>query len=402
VVYSDASWRLRAATAKWRTQKLIDYQVERSIRDTFRLLRNTIDLIGEFAFDHPRLGTSQSPLTAFDGGEPQCRINPDALTGSLRFEPGDVIVQRGRRHNSAAIARIGEIDSQFSHAAIVARANDGALVAVEALIEEGAVVTPLETAMAHGIGRAALFRHQDRALAVAASQAVYDCVVLAQPPRASRILYDFSMELDDYKRLFCAKLIRLAFDRGSAGRVLLPRHPTRLDFGSRDFLSKIGVTARQTFAPGDLDMEPDFQLVAEWRDFRMTSELRLKDFVMVKLFEWMDRYGYRFKPDLLMRLVATLGRLSTYLGRDLRDLVGEIVAKVPPNMSRSAIAAVAMLHETAEPVYQELQLLEDETIRATGFQLQPAQAFRALERYRARRGGRIGYLARRETRARVP
>ena len=390
----DCQMQLRAAIERWRGDALLGLEAERLIRDTFRILRNTIDLIGELATGHQRLSDHQEPLRAFDGGMPRCFLNPRVAPDALELQAGDVIVQRGRRHNSAAIARIGEIDSQFSHVAIVARAPTGELVAVEALIEQGAVITPLDAALSHGIGRAALYRHIDRGLAGRAAEVAYAYVRDGQTPAGSRILYDFSMELEGYRRLYCAKLVRFAFDRASRGEVLLPRYPTRLQLRNRSFLDQLGVTARLTFAPGDMDMEAGFELVAEWRDYRITSELRLKDFIMVKVFEWMDRYGYRFKPDATMRLIALLGRLTTHLGPGLQDLLSELVPKVPPNMTRRAIAAVAMLHQTAEPMYKELRQLEDETIRSTGFQLNPSQAFRALERYRSRHGDRLGYLAR--------
>jgi hypothetical protein len=161
---------------------------------------------------------------------------------------------------------------------------------------------------------------------------------------------------------------------------------------NRDFASRIGVTATETFAPGDMELAHEFDVVAEWRDFRVTSELRIKDMIMTKLFEWSELYGYRFHPDAMIHLIGLGGRLSTRLSRRARDIITSVVAKVPPNMSRRAIAAVAMLHMTAEPIYRELRALEDETIRTTGRPLHPRQVFAEMERIRQRSRARIGYL----------
>ena len=65
---------------------------------------------------------------------------------------------------------------------------------------------------------------------------------------------------------------------------------------NRDFLDRIGVTAKETFAPADIELEPDFDFVAEWQDYRVTSRLRLQDLLMDELFRWMDDYGYKFAP----------------------------------------------------------------------------------------------------------
>jgi hypothetical protein len=63
-------------------------------------------------------------------------------------------------------------------------------------------------------------------------------------------------------------------------------------------------------------------------------------------------------------------------------------------MTGSTIGAVAMLHKTAEPIYNELKLLESESIRNSGRQLHPRQVLDILEQIRQRSGNHIGYLKR--------
>ena len=349
-------------------------------------------MLGELHFRHARLVNGETPHSAFTG-PPLCTlVNPAMAAVPLTFQPGDVVLQRGRMHNSAAIARIGDVDSQFSHVAVVANGADGQLVMVEALIEEGTVITPVDKAMAHGLGRAVLFRHRDTAMAGLAAELVHDHVLRAERANNGRILYDFTMELDIYRLLFCAKLVRMAYAMSSSGDYLIPRYPTRLDMRNRDFLDRIGVTATQTFAPGDMELETEFDIVAEWRDYRITSELRLKDMIMTKLFLWMETEGYRFEPSLNIDMIALLGRLSTHLPSGVQDLIASVVAKVPPNMTYDSIGAVAMLHKTAEPLYQELVQLEGESISTSGHQLHPRAVFDALERIKARDPAMIGYL----------
>ena len=54
----------------------------------------------------------------------------------------------------------------------------------------------------------------------------------------------------------------------SDGKLLLPTYKTSLIMKNRDFFKRIGVTATETFAPGDMELEPGFQIVAEWADYR--------------------------------------------------------------------------------------------------------------------------------------
>jgi hypothetical protein len=391
----DVRIKVRSQIADWNAQGLMTHEVQSALRDCFRASRYAAEMIGEVLHKHPRLAPQESTFAAFAGGELNV-LRPAAWNGRpLEFQPGDVILQRGMVHNSAAIARIGDVDSQFSHIGIVARNEKGELVVVEALIEVGSIITPLTVNLSHHLGRAILFRHRDSALAALAAEKIHERIAKSLEPASRPILYDFSMELGSYNELFCSKLVGLAYELGSDGKVSMPPFPTLLNMKNRDFLRRIGVTAEKTFAPGDLELDPDFDVVAEWCDFRVTSELRIKDMIMTKLFEWMDVHGYKFHPDLTVRLIALGGRLSSRLSKKAQELVASVTGGVvPPNMTGSTIGAVAMLHKTAEPIYNELKLLESESIRNSGRQLHPRQVLDILEQIRQRSGSRIGYLKR--------
>jgi hypothetical protein len=299
---------------------------------------------------------------------------------------------RGMHHNSAAIARIGDIDSQFSHIAIVHTDEAGKQWVVESLIEEGAVINPLDKTLHHGLGRCVLFRHRDAELAARAAALIHEHVRRSHEPGGKRIWYDFTMELAGEKELFCSKLVRLAYELASERRLRLPTFMTRFDMKNRDFLDRIGVTAKETFAPADIELEPDFDLVAEWQDYRVTSRLRLQDLLMDKLFWWMEAYDYRFRPDLPIRLIGLFGRMASHLSDQAKKLMADVVPEVPPNMRRSAIQAVAMLHKTAEPLLADLMAFERANIERYGRPLHAREVFERLEQTHEKAKGKIGYL----------
>ena len=88
---------------------------------------------------------------------------------------------------------------------------------------------------------------------------------------------------------------------------------------------------------------------------------------MDKLFWWMDEHNYRFRADLPIRLIGIFGRLASHLSDRAKKLMVEaVIPEVPPNMARSAIQAVAMLHKTAEPLLADLLSMERPTSSATG------------------------------------
>lgn len=394
----DLQMELREKVRQWHAAGLMSRPAQKAARDCLRAARYAIDILGELWIGYEHLPAGGQAKRAFTGVNYNTLTNkafPVDADGTMAFQSGDIIMTRGKLHNSAAIARIGDIDSQFSHVAMVYIDPRGRHFAVESLIEVGAVVTPLAEWLSHDLGRAVLFRHRDATLAQRAATLIHDRVRHANGPNGKRILYDFTMSLDPRTHnLYCSKLIRRAFKEASEGAIELPTFKTRLDMNNRDFMDRIGVRTVDTFAPGDLEIDPDFDIVAEWRDYRVTSDLRLKDIIMDKLFEWMEKYGYTFEETLRVRLISIFGRLASHLSDDIKKMIENVIPMVPINMKRTAIAAIAMLHETAEPIFQKLRALEDERTELSGLPLHPREVRQFLERVRETSGTRIGYLTR--------
>lgn len=385
--------RLRDQIADWQARGFLTLAGQKSLRNSLRIARYATDMLGELNLRYAQLGPDEKTLRGFSGRQLNTLVNPAYDNGrDIEFRSGDLLLMRGMHHNSAAIARIGDVDSQFSHLAIIHTDEKGKHWVVEALIEDGAVINPLAHTLQHGLGRCVLFRHKDAHVAARAAALIHDVVRRSHQRGGKHIWYDFTMELTGNKELFCSKLVRKAFAMATERQVLLPTFTTRFDMKNRDFVDRIGVTARETFAPGDIELEPSFDLVAEWQDYRVTSRLRLQDLLMDRLFLWMEEHDYRFREDLPIKLIGTLGLMSGQLSTRAKDLISEVVPKVPPNMRRSTIQAVAMLHRTAEPLLGELIRLERRSIDRTGRPLHAREVHEFLEAKRQESNGEIGYL----------
>ncbi len=381
---------LRNSIKSWTQRGLMSDEIVIALRNLFRILRYASDFVGELAIDHDILEDDEALLAAFSGNNHNTLINP-AFGGQLEFQSGDVVLLRGTYANSAAIARIGDVDSQFSHLAIIHREGDQQYL-VESLIEEGAIITPLEQAFAKGNSRAILFRHPNTQLAREAAQFIFDHVKAATPPKGKLIRYDFSMKLDNYDTLFCSKLVRMAYDNASDGNVRLPRFLTQFNMKNKDLIKRIGIETDATFAPGDIEVEADFDLVAEWRDYRITPKLRFQDMTMTKIFEWMELYNYRFKSDGMIRMISMFGMFASKLSNTTKDAIKDVIPKVPSHMQRKTIATVIMLHKTAGIIIPQLEAKQAERLALGQRPLHPREVFELLEDIRKQSGGRIGYL----------
>lgn len=396
---------LRERLEDWHSRGLFSTEAERALRNVFRIGRYATDMLCEVILAQPPVRSAKiDDIPAFSGNPLQTIINPLHKSGEhFEFRSGDVLLVRGSLSTSAAIARIGDIDSQFSHIGIVHVGSDGRRRIVEALIEKGAVVSDLDTALAHGLARAVLMRPRDQQLAARAADWIKGHVEDSQTGKVPHIPYDFSMEMWGYDKLYCSKLIRMAFDQASNGQTILPRFPTLLSMPNRDFVNRIGVTATETFAPGDVELDPNFDLVAEWRDVRRTTNLRLQDAVMDKHFEWMDDYGYVYRETFLPWMVSIFGRFSSYFPQFAKDaLVSLGLPEVPRNMTRRTISAIAMMTWTTTPIVKALEKRDRKVWKRTGRQMHLREAYERLDAYRQRRGDQIGFLFRPPRRRRDP
>ncbi len=391
----DLRQALRAKITRWNNLGLMPQEVQKAARDILRDSRYIGDILGEIWVNHERLDADRKSLRAFTGTNYNTFVASQYDNGqNITFKSGDVILSRGRLQNSAAIARIGDIDSQFSHVSMVYIDPKGGHWAVESLIEEGAHIVPLQTALEHGLARAIVFRHRDENLAQRAAHIIHDRILQSRSKHGQRIWYDFTMQIDQGRNLFCSELVHRAFKEASQGSVLLPTFPTKLHMKNYDFPDRIGVTARETFAPGDLELEPDFDIVAEWQDYRTTADLRLQDIAMDKMFEWMDNENFKFRETFLIKLISMFGRTATYMSTTLQDIVFQVIPKIPPNMSRKAVATIAMLNETGQELLIPLRKHDESTAKSTGFPMHPSEIMNMLDEIYAQSPDEIGYLRR--------
>ncbi len=96
------------------------------------------------------------------------------------------------------------------------------------------------------------------------------------------------MNLSDHSELFCAELIGFAYELASSDAPGLPAYPTSLEvLQGHPFLDDMGIRCCTTFAPGDVEVDPRLELVAEWRDLRRTAESRIQDAILTSILEWM-------------------------------------------------------------------------------------------------------------------
>lgn len=318
--------------------------------------------------------------------------------GLQDLKSGDVLLSRGRAFTSAAIATIGSVDSQFSHLSLVSRMEEAkpedasaGLWTTEAHIEFGSENAPFSVYLNEKHARNVLFRSVHPELAPLAADFIFNLVGQRQSEKAP-ILYDFKMLLNDREQLFCSEIVEYAYQEASQRQynreLLFPKFPTRFKAGNLDFLNRVGLDLNEekiknftTFAPGDIQFDPHFDLVAEWRNPAKLRDSRYKDAILFMLFDWMEKLEYKFHPtgNMKVKAKAVVSMRGSALGRKIFKLISgkDLSRELSPHMTARQVELILVLDKIGPKLFSILKDADNGSVP-----LLPSELHQVLEAYR--------------------
>jgi hypothetical protein len=347
----------------------------KSAKDLNRAFRYLEDYIVEYLYEDKK-----KSFEVLSGSGEYLLKNSSSFNSYKDLNSGDIILSRGNAYTSAAIARIGETDAQFSHLTFVYRDESGKLWTTEAHIEIGAVVAPFEVHLAQGNSRSVVYRYHDEKLAHEASRAIFNKVKKSMDS-GKNIQYDFGMDYKKDDRLFCSEIISQGFNYASNNAVDIPRLKTKFNPGLIPFLNKMGIQVTksnvdsfQTFSPGDIEYDHNFKVIAEWRNPNKLENSRMKDALLTKMFEWMENKNYSFKPKFKISAESS----AYWVIRRLPFLKKLTIEKFPLNMKVKQLKLFLTLDKVGEAILDEL--IKEQAKRSQ--KMTPKEMFQFLESFR--------------------
>ncbi len=351
-----------------------------ALRGTLWSIRTTEDIIHDDLYRNYK-DSIKFPDNSFDADNVHVRKNPKFGPFDLKSElkSGDIILTRGNAYTSSAISNLGEFDTQFSHMSVVYRDPKGDLWTVEAHIEVGSFVRPLQDHIDDKNFRAMVYRFDDEKVAAKAAEFIYQKVKKASDTTGN-ILYDFGFDVDDNKQLFCSEIASHAFDVASHGQHKLPLFRSSLIKRKVEFVRLLELKPDTSFIPADIEVDPRFTVVSEWRNAAKVQNNLEKDAILQSMFRWHDDYGYRLiqassKDSLIYRNIAWPLRRVPFLKKYFVD-------KLPINMSRKLIGYFGVLDAVGEFLQKKLKVEEEKAILERGFPLFKNEKYEVLDRAR--------------------
>lgn len=358
------------------------YTCFKEARNVFRGLRYLEDYLIEHLEQRSNSKIAAQDYKTLEGRSPFFLVNKKYnFRDHNDLKSGDVILSRGNAYTSAAIARIGDIDAQFSHLSMVYKDDDGKLHTAEAHIEIGSVSKEIQAHLNQSNARSVVLRFKgDADLAHRAAKHIYERV-RNHSNTGKNIQYDFGMEYKDHSKLFCTEIVYEGYEIASNGELDIPTNKTRFNPKLLRFLKQIGIAVNEsnideflTFSPGDTEFDHNFDIVAEWRNPAKMADSRQKDAVLTKMMEWMENENYYFRPSFKMGAQAYMG----FALRRVPLLNSGLRGKFPLNMKPKQLKLFVVLEDVAEVLQQELVTREASLGRPMTFR----EMFETLDEFR--------------------
>ncbi|HLT22614.1 MAG TPA: YiiX/YebB-like N1pC/P60 family cysteine hydrolase [Bacteriovoracaceae bacterium] len=360
-------------------QDEFDLECSKIARDLFYKIREKEDYLDEQML-------RQEGVVALDHSfedSKYLRMNPRYSDRNLLnvLRSGDVILSRGKAYTSAAISNLGEFDTQFSHLSFVYQDEEGKFWTIESHIEVGAFVRDLEDHIDDKNARTVVFRYQDPELAHQAAKAAFEKVKTAFYTRGP-INYDFGFDKQDSSELFCSEVVSHGFDLVTNNSIDIPLYESEIFKRKPKIVTQLGLKAQKSFIPADIEVDPRFELISEWKNPNIIADILQKDAVLHALFKWSDEEGHILQQgstgtSLLYRNIVWPMRRVPILKRFFLD-------KLPLNMSREMVGYFGVLETIGKILHKELIQAEDELLSTESRILSAEEKGQVLEDFRSK------------------
>ena len=279
------------------------------------------------------------------------KLAPTGTFSRASLRTGDFFMTKGTTFASSVISRIGRIDNQFSHLAVVyiddgslfGEKNKGKIYVVESEPDFGLQIVSLDHFFQNDKNRIVHYRlnwvGKDSKLTPASDVAAQAAKYLAEKADVrentfdktktdttmkdrldnvekstgsrsiKHIGYNFGMAMDEENTLFCSQIVSYGLkfacnqpgvkcesfpELGNSGVDIFPFVQSEIVTKDNGFAQLLNITILNTFAPADAEVEPRFAMLGEWRDVSYSAYTRVQDMATTKLFQLMEQGKYEF------------------------------------------------------------------------------------------------------------
>jgi hypothetical protein len=295
-----------------------------------------------------------------------------------KFSAGDLLIARGVSFLSAMIARLGRMGTQFSHVVFVTEEPETKKIkTIESYVGIGVSSYEMDDALKNENARLLWLRPKDAEIAKKASDLIYERV-----KSGPQIYYDYALDFNDPETMSCAEVAQVAYLMADS-QFKIPFYPNEIS-GAKSLLEHIGINGGTTFEPGDMEIDPRFELLGEFTDLRLTRDSRHKDAIMTKMFEWMDHKNYELHDSFTSKMAGGIiySARRTFMWPLVKKLlkIDDFSKEIPRKMVRT----VALLNQIGDELLAVVQEKDIEFKAKHGWPMTYLELYKTLEDLRVK------------------
>lgn len=375
------SWEIRSTLHSRLSE--VDKKCALQIQASFRQFRFIEDYLLEMSrkVTHNKpaeIDFQKQPVPILDNSASfyQFRANADA-----KFQPGDLLITRGVSFLSGMIARLGKRSTQFSHVVMVSQDPvTKETKTIESYVGVGVAFYDMDFALRNENARILWLRAKDQSLGLKASEKM-SALVKERLDAKNPIKYDYELNFNDPKTMSCAEVSQVAFQMADE-KFRIPYYPNQIS-GAKSIIERLKLVEGDTYEPGDMEIDPRFELVGEFQDLRLTRDSRQKDAIMSAVFDWMENKDYELKDDMKSKMAGGIiySVRRTFLWPLVKKLLklDDFSKEIPRNMLRT----VTLINELGAVMLAELQAKDLEFEKLHGVPMSYMDFYKTLEEMRA-------------------
>jgi len=301
---------------------------------------------------------------------------------NVQLLPGDIMITKGVSIISSTISNMSIEPSVFSHIVYVYQDADRALGTIESYIGKGVQLFPLDVALKNENARILVLRAKDRSLAQKAHRYIYERVKKSIEDHQT-IHYDYKLDFSDNTSLSCEEIAYDAFNVASLGKFKIPFASSYVYLKDKKFLKSSGLRDGENMLPSDMEVDPRFEVVLDWTDYRLIRDNHRKDALLKAIFSWINKKNYQMNNTFTSSLGKILWstRQISFLWPLASRLTG-IPKDFEPQVPGTGIAFISNLKALESALLPKLEIADRNFFSKHGRYMLEAEMISLLENIR--------------------
>lgn len=364
---------------------------EKSLRELINTLRGIEDLAGLIYTQTPQQKGSEidfqnQPIPMKAAANYYGYITKEGFMNpaALDLNSGDLLVTRGTSFFSATLSSITENPGDFSHFVLVHKNDvDNKVETLESYAQTGGIARyDIDFALKNENARILWLRPRFKEVAKTGSEYFYQQILVEEKGLKPRTKYDYNMDLKTQDRMTCSEIAYWSYLKASNGNIVIPESKSKMPATLAPILDLAKIPKEPMLSPQDMEVDSRFEILGEFRDYRLVQDSRMRDAILRNIFSWINTKNYVLHHNINSFLLSYL--IHPISKTPLWPMVkGMLNISIPKEAPKGFVRLLYQINDISEKIYSELELENKKKMQEQGFPLTKTEMDQIIESIRS-------------------